>query len=62
LVGMFSLFLQRKNFFKAVPISLLAFLITLPFVAVYGNDYWGIVFMPLILISIPFLSLNIKKL
>lgn len=41
-------------------ITIFSFLFTLPFISVKENDYWGIVFVPLILMSIP-LSLEVIK-
>lgn len=41
--------------------SALAFILVLPIIGVEDNDYWGVTFMPLVLISTPFWLVYFKK-
>jgi hypothetical protein len=63
-VGLISLligvFLKKDYLLNYIAISIFSFLITLPIIAVKENDYWGIMFVPLILMCIP-LIFAVKK-
>lgn len=66
LLGIISLtvgVLNTKNkYLIYLLLNILSFLVILPFISVLENDYWGIMFVPLILISIPLIfTVKIKK-
>ncbi len=57
-----NLILERRKEVIYLATASLSLLFILPVIGVLENDYWGILFVPLILISIPLLFNLIKKL
>ncbi len=52
----FNIIYKRSEYFRFLALAVFSFIVVLPMISIMEDDYWGIIFMPLILSFIPLLS------